>query len=165
MDAPDRRMTCLSRRLTSRLSGFSLSSSAAIACCSLMPMRSLISAAAARVKVTIKSSSTFQAPSSVSGRRRWLTTRSASTAVLPEPAAADTRIFFPSRSIALCCSFVHAISRPPPAQLPDYPSHPSYPSPSYYPPSPGQLFSHAVLSAVHPLPLPAPEKAPSQYSS
>ena len=58
-----------------------------------------ISAAAARVNVTISISSTFALPS-----RMILRILSTRTAVLPDPAAAETRTDLSSVSIALSCS-------------------------------------------------------------
>ena len=65
-----------------------------------------ISAAAAFVNVTTSSLSTDKgAFSSVT----LLSTRSDKTAVLPEPAAADTKRSQSLVSIADCCSFVHTV--------------------------------------------------------
>ena len=118
MEAPAKSIICRCSLLIRALLGGVFSSSWAIAFCSRWPIRSLISAAAALVKVTTSSSSTLQGFSascifSSKGRSKWLTTRSTSTAVLPEPAAADTNIFLSSRSIACCCSLVQPIRFPP----------------------------------------------------
>src|SRR5699024_6539977 len=68
------------------------------------PILSFISAAAASVKVTIRRRSTSAGSfSSVSLRM----IRSTRTAVFPDPAAADTRIFRFLRLITFCCSSVH----------------------------------------------------------
>ena len=61
-----------------------------------------MSDAAARVKVTTSMRST-SAPSSAISR----STRSTSTVVLPEPAAADSRMLPPRAVMALSCSSVH----------------------------------------------------------
>ena len=65
---------------------------------------SFISAAAASVNVTIRSLSTSTGGSSLVS---IVIIRSTSTAVFPEPAAADTRIFRFLKSMTFCCSCVH----------------------------------------------------------
>ena len=67
--------------------------------------RLFISAAAALVKVVMRNLSI-----SVFSSMTSLVIRSISTAVFPDPAAADTRIFFPLVSIVSFCGFVHSIS-------------------------------------------------------
>ena len=79
-------------------SGFFISSRKAFS------RRSFISAAAAFVNVVIRNRS-ISVPSSM--RSRLI--RSTSTVVLPEPAAADTRMLLPFVSIVSRCSFVQFI--------------------------------------------------------
>ena len=73
------------------------------------PTRSRISAAAAFVNVTT-SSSVMSTGLSLSRRRRIM--RSTRTAVLPDPAAADSSSVCPRLSMAACCSGVHAMFAP-----------------------------------------------------
>ena len=74
------------------------------ACERLFLIFSFISAAAALVKVTINILSTGHFSSMI---KRFM--RSTRTAVLPEPAAAATRIFLFHSPKASCCSLVHFI--------------------------------------------------------
>ncbi len=67
-----------------------------------LPIRSRISLAAALVKVTTRKRSIFSCPSGPV--IRWIN-RSTSTAVLPEPAAAATKIW-PLNVMAARCSAV-----------------------------------------------------------
>ena len=76
---------------------------------SASPMRWRISLAAALVKVTTSMRSTGQ-PSQMSR-----TMRSTSTAVLPDPAAAQTMRLWPRSVMASCCSLVQfGMGIPPP---------------------------------------------------
>ena len=70
------------------------------------PIRSRISAAAALVKVTTKRRSISIG---FFGSVTRCMIRSTSTAVLPDPAAADTRISRSLRSMTFCCSVVHCM--------------------------------------------------------
>src|SRR4051812_16429399 len=69
-------------------------------------MRAFISAAAASVKVTTSSSSTSHGGEASQTRYAQ---RSASTAVFPDPAAADTSRLRPVVAMAAHCSSVHFV--------------------------------------------------------
>src|SRR5690606_15735780 len=69
-------------------------------------MRAFISAAAAFVKVATSSLSTSRGRASSAMREMM---RSTSTAVLPEPAAAETSSRLPSAATAIHCSSVHGL--------------------------------------------------------
>ena len=85
-----------------------MSGSSSSRCSSALPMRSFISPAAALVKSDYQQpvNVPWGCPGSVTRER----IRSTSTAVLPEPAAALTRMFLSRRRIACSCSFVHLFS-------------------------------------------------------
>src|SRR5947209_8643556 len=78
-------------------------------------MRDFISAAAASVNVTTSSSSTSHG--SLASQTRCAH-RSASTAVLPEPAAADTRRLLPTVVIPAHCSRVQEVEEELPPTFP-----------------------------------------------
>ena len=71
---------------------------------------SRISAAAALVKVTTRS---LSISTGLFSSVTMLMIRSTSTAVLPDPAAAETRIFLSRRSMTCCCSGVKFMVTPP----------------------------------------------------
>ena len=107
IEAPDKSTICFSSRFSVSKSLFVLSSSASAEC-----IRERISCAAALVKVTTRSLSTSQSLLKIS-----CLILSTKTLVLPEPAAAATRRFFPLVITAAFCSFVSIMAQIPQHQL------------------------------------------------